>query len=79
MKRKQKKFAAALFLVLSLTFLSACSGIRVKVATDCAWAEEIRLSSETKEWLDGLEWPESAFEDFKKIGDHNELYSKFCV
>jgi len=59
--------------------LGACSGIRVKVATDCVWAEEIKISDQTKTWLEVLEWPESAYQDFKKIGDHNELYSKFCL
>lgn len=74
-----KKFAAILLLVPSLILLSACSGIRVKVATDCAWAEEIRFSEATKTWLENQEWPNSALEDFNQIAVHNELFTKFCL
>ena len=78
-KKKPGKFAAILLVVPSLIFLSACSGIRVKVATDCAWAEEIRFSAKTKIWLEDLDWPLEAAEDFNQIAIHNDLYERFCL
>lgn len=77
--RKQIKLVASLVLVPSLIFLNACSGIRVKVATDCAWAKDIHFSETTKTWLENLEWPKEAVEDFNQVALHNELYERFCL
>lgn len=71
------KFALGLFSMTSLTFLGACSP--QITTTECSWAEEIRFSDETKDWLQGLDWPQSAYADFDKIGDHNELHQRFCI
>jgi hypothetical protein len=46
--------------------------------SECSWSAEIRFEDETKNWLGGLDWPDSAYEDFDKIGDHNELRRKYC-
>lgn len=71
------KFVVALFLTISASFLTACSQPNV-VPKECSWAERIEFDPVTKEWLGGLDWPSQAYGDFNKIGDHNELYDKFC-
>jgi hypothetical protein len=48
------------------------------IPKECSWSEPIRFDPKTKEWLAGLEWPPTAYEDFNKIGDHNELHDRFC-
>ena len=91
--------------------LIGCAGIRVRVATDCSWAEPIEVDDATADWLEGLgyseakvtlleradweTWPEHitsavvsiletdnfspGFEDFiKDVGDHTELYYRWC-
>ncbi|HXV73259.1 MAG TPA: hypothetical protein VD713_00875 [Sphingomonadales bacterium] len=58
--------------------MSGCSAFHIRADLDCAWAAPIRFSEETKAWLGALEWPETAFADFKQIADHNELYGRFC-
>jgi hypothetical protein len=69
------KFVAALCLTISVSFLTACNPT---ITRECSWAEPIRFDPKTKEWLGGLDWPQSAYADFNKIGDHNELYVKYC-
>jgi hypothetical protein len=63
------KWMHVLWIVTSLLFLSGCSH---RYVDDSAWVKPIYFSEETKQWLHGLEWPESAYEDFDKIGRHNE-------
>ena len=64
--------------ILLCLMLSGCSSIRVKVATDCSWAAPIEADDETADWLESLEWPKG-FEDFMKdVGDHTELYYRWC-
>lgn len=74
------KFVTALFLTVSTIFLTACSEPEVinRTVYECAWAERIDASDETKEWLGGLEWPPSAYAFFNDVGDHNELVERYC-
>ena len=69
--------ARALFLVTSLAFSTGCSFMR-DAPDECVWTAPIEFSDETKEWLGSEDWPDSAFEDFNQIGDHNELYRRNC-
>lgn len=69
------KSVAALCLLTCTLFLTACSTV---VPKECSWAEPIRFQQTTKDWLGSLEWPQSAYADFNKIGDHNELHQRFC-
>jgi len=71
------RFVVALCLTISGLFLTACSTPTV-IPKECSWSEPIRFDPKTKEWLAGLEWPPTAYEDFNKIGDHNELHDRFC-
>lgn len=59
--------------VTSVLFLTACDP-----KPECAWAEPIVFQQETKEWLEGEDWPDTAYADFDQIGDHNELHDRFC-
>lgn len=68
------RYVIALCLATSLLFLTACE---VPVS-ECSWSRQIEFEDETKEWLKGLEWPQSAYEDFDEIGDHNELHGRYC-
>jgi hypothetical protein len=75
------KYVHVLCLLLSATFLTACSwpdSLRLPPVNDCQWADEIRFRPETKQWLLGLNWPQSAYADFNQIGDHNELWETYC-
>lgn len=67
------RIATSLLLVTSLLFLTAC-----ETPPPCAWSSRIEFSEQTKDWLAGLEWPDSAYVDFDKIGDHNDLYGRYC-
>lgn len=67
------KFVAVLCLMTSMTFLTAC-----EVPNECSWSEPILFDKETKDWLGSQDWPPQAYEDFNKIGDHNELHDRFC-
>lgn len=58
---------------IAVIFLIACEPV-----SECSWSKEIIFEHTTKEWLGGLKWPDSAYEDFDKIGDHNELRGKHC-
>lgn len=66
-----------LFLVISTLSLGACNGT-VLSADECSTFRDIRFSEETKTWLAEIEWPESAFADFDKVGKHNEKYEERC-
>lgn len=67
------KFASALCLLTSTTFLIACEPV-----DQCSWSAPITFTEDTKQWLGGLDWPEAAYADFNQIGDHNELYGRYC-
>lgn len=67
------RYVLALCLLIASQFLIAC-----KAPNECSWSEPIRFTVETKDWLEGQEWPPAAYEDFNKIGDHNELYERYC-
>lgn len=72
-------------LVTATALLTACSGFGVfsemppMITSECSWAQPIRFSPETKEWLQSIPWPDAAFSDFEKIGDHNELFELNCA
>lgn len=68
------KFAVALCLLISTASLTACK----TTVSDCTWVEPIEFADETKDWLGGLDWPQSAYADFNQIGDHNALHGRFC-
>lgn len=70
------KHGIVLCLVIATLSLAACSTHIIQ--PECAWAEPIEFSETTKEWLRGQDWPDAAYEDFKKIGDHNELFRENC-
>ena len=76
--KKRARFATSLSLILSLGLLTACAGIRVKVATDCSWAEPIEISNETLDYLIRDEAPRAVVDELNDIADHNDLYKKFC-
>lgn len=65
--------AANLLCMTSLIFLIGCNPV-----PECSWSAPIEFEQETKDWLEGLEWPPTAFEDFDEIGDHNTLYRRNC-
>lgn len=67
------RYALALLSMISLLFLTAC-----ETPDECSWSAPIHFDPSTKEWLAGVEWPASAYADFDKIGDHNELRERYC-
>ena len=72
------KSTAALFLIATATFSTACS-LPVSVEADCAWARPIRLADATKAWLAArIPWPDHVRADLEKIARHNEKYEAFC-
>lgn len=75
------RYVMILSLLIGSMFLTACNnGVPWEVTPRdaCSWVEEIRFTQETKTWLETLDWPSQAFEDFNQIGDHNELVKEFC-
>ena len=40
--------------------------------TDTSWVKPIYFRDETINWLNSLDWPSTAFEDFDQIRKHNE-------
>lgn len=59
-----------LLLISTLSFLG-CEQPR-GTPDDTAWLKPIRFSEPTKVWLETLDWPECALEDFKQIYRFNE-------
>lgn len=75
------KYVHVLLSVIALSFLSACGEwfTRTVTVSDCSWADRISFEDETIDWLGGLpHWPDTAYEDFGEVGDHNELHDKYC-
>ena len=64
-------------LSLSLVTSGTClTGCRAPAAppVDTSWVHPILFHQETKDWLAGLEWPPTAYEDFDQISKHNQKY-----
>jgi hypothetical protein len=40
--------------------------------------KEIRFTDATKEWLNSIDWPASAYGDFDKIAKHNSKVKANC-
>lgn len=74
----QKSTGRNVILILTLMWLTGCSGIPVKVDVDCAWFDDQSFSEETKAWLLREPWPEYVREDFDKVADNNDLYKRYC-
>lgn len=75
------KYAHVLLSVIALSFLSGCGDLlnRAVTVSECSWTAPIRFEDETIDWLNELpEWPATAYEDFDAVGDHNELWTKYC-
>jgi len=66
-------------IILISLMLSSCTGIRVKVATDCSWAEPIEISDETLDFLVVDDSPPQVVDELNAIADHNDLYERFCL
>lgn len=66
-------------IILISLMLSSCAGIRVKVATDCAWAEPIDISDEVVDYLTEDESPYDVVDFMNDLADHNDLYDRFCL
>ncbi len=65
------KWISNLFLTISILSLVACNSSR-GTPDDLVWLKPIRFSEPTKVWLESLDWPEYALEDFKQIYRFNE-------
>ena len=65
------KLTLSLLLVIVILFFQSCSSAR-GTPDDLVWLQPLEFSKETKEWLGGLDWPPSAFEDFDKIAKFNK-------
>lgn len=64
-------------LSLSLLTSGTClTGCRAPAAppVDTSWVHPILFHQETKDWLAGLDWPPTAYEDFDQISKFNEKY-----
>jgi len=66
-------------IILISLMLSSCTGIRVKVTTDCSWAEPIEISDETLDFLVVDDSPPQVVDELNAIADHNDLYERFCL
>jgi len=66
-------------IILISLMLSSCQGIRVKVATDCSWAESFDIPDEMIDYLAKEESPDSAIDLMDNIRFHDELYEKYCL
>lgn len=62
-----------------MMFLTGCSGITVKVATDCAWYRPNQLDDQSKAWLrDHQPWPLGFVDFLNGVADNNDLAERFC-
>ena len=66
-------------IILISLMLSSCTGIRVKVATDCSWAEPIDPSAAIIDYLVADESPDDVVDFINDIADHDDLYERFCL
>lgn len=59
-----------------LTSIASLTGCRAPAPppVDASWAKPILFHQQTKDWLAGLDWPPTAYEDFDQIAKHNEKY-----
>jgi len=62
-----------LCLLISILSCLACSPCRDHPQDDLLWLQPVEFSQETKAWLEGLEWPKSAYEDFGRLAQHNKM------
>ncbi len=58
-------------LTTSILFCLGCDSSREHTQDNLLWLQPVEFSKETKVWLEGLDWPESAFVDFGKLAQHN--------
>ena len=45
---------------------------------ECLWYEEIKFSTETKEWLRSINPPEQVIKDIAQVAKNNDLFKKVC-
>lgn len=76
--KKLKNLGISLSLLISAGLLSGCAGIKVKVDSTCSWAEPIKISDETLDYLIRPEAPDTVIGEMNAIADHNDLYQRFC-
>lgn len=58
-----------------LTSIASSTGCRpTPPPVDSSWVKPILFHTQTKDWLAGLEWPQTAYEDFDQIAKHNQKY-----
>lgn len=74
MKQSLKRWTLSLCLLINLASLAGCKAPALPPPVDASWVRPILFHPETKEWLAGLEWPPTAYEDFDQIRRHNEKY-----
>lgn len=72
MKQLLKRWMLVPFLLTSVLSSGGCSN--QTNAHDPTWVRPIYFSPQTTEWLEGLEWPPSAYDDFEQIARHNLKY-----
>jgi hypothetical protein len=65
------KWILSLLLATVTLFCLGCSSSR-GTPDDLVWLKPIKFSEPTKVWLESLDWPEYALEDFKQIYRFNE-------
>lgn len=63
-----------LCLLTSIAFSTGCKSQPLPPPVDTSWVKPILFHQETKDWLAGLEWPPTAYEDFDLIRKHNAKY-----
>lgn len=70
------RLIVSLCLLISTIFLPGCNEhLR---ASECATFSKIEFEQETKDWLGGLEWPETAYGDFNEVRSHNTKWEQRC-
>jgi len=72
MKQSPLRWMLSLYLLTSIASSTGCSPKPPPV--DASWVKPILFHQETKDWLAGLEWPPTAYEDFDQIAKHNEKF-----
>ena len=45
---------------------------------ECAWYEEIKFNSATKQWLIKNNPPEAVIKDLSKVARNNDIYKEVC-
>lgn len=74
MKSPLLRSTLSLLLLTSIPCLTGCKAQPTPPPVDTSWVKPILFHQQTKDWLAGLDWPPTAYDDFDQIAKFNAKY-----